>query len=344
MARRKKGNDKPTVFARPLSEIDIEPTEKEVLEFQEAFGTTGQNTPQIVVSVSDIVLPESQPRKYFDEEGIKSLSYSIKENGLLQPLVVRRLPSGREYELIAGERRLRALKHAKIGRVPVIVMDVNDAESRKLQLVENLQREDLNPLEETLATLELIVEEIGGSITKAKALLYGIRDKKTGHRAHGNVTMQEVVAVEAIFNQIGKFSIESFIRNRLPLLNLPNDVLSAVKAGDIAYTKAIEIGKKLKENEELRAQVLQRAITEKLSLREIKQLIADLLVRERDNQGDKEEAENPEKHGSPIQETLRTADSLIADNNAYDDEIAAAIVGEMLAKLVDYFATQSKTA
>lgn len=106
------------------------------------------------IKVTDIVRNPSQPRKVFSAAQIQSLAESIRENGLLQPLSVRRL--GKTYELIAGERRLRAIKSLGMKTAPCIVIEVDENKSAVLALVENLQREDLNPFEQAQAICELI--------------------------------------------------------------------------------------------------------------------------------------------------------------------------------------------
>ncbi|MCT8977608.1 nucleoid occlusion protein [Clostridium sp. CX1] len=104
----------------------------------------------------DLILPNVyQPRKYFDEEALEELSQSINTYGIIQPLSVRRLGENR-YELVAGERRLRAAKKAGLEEVPVIVVDITDSESAAIALLENLQRENLNFLEEAEAYYNLI--------------------------------------------------------------------------------------------------------------------------------------------------------------------------------------------
>ena len=99
-----------------------------------------------------------QPRRSFPEAGIKELAASIREVGILQPLVVRSTPDG--FELIAGERRLRAAREAGLDRVPVLIRQAGENESMELALVENLQREDLNPLE-TAAAYQALMEGFG---------------------------------------------------------------------------------------------------------------------------------------------------------------------------------------
>lgn len=103
--------------------------------------------------VSEIEPNRLQPRKDFDEEAIASLAGSIKDHGLLQPIVVR--PFGRSYQIVAGERRWRAARVAGIDEVPVVIKDLTDAETMQIALIENLQRENLNPVEEALCFKEL---------------------------------------------------------------------------------------------------------------------------------------------------------------------------------------------
>jgi len=106
------------------------------------------------VPLSEIRPNPDQPRRHFDEAALATLSASIRHRGLLQPLVVRRTPDG--YELIAGERRLRAAQRAGLETVPVVVREADPQERLELALIENLQREDLTPLEEAEAYRHLI--------------------------------------------------------------------------------------------------------------------------------------------------------------------------------------------
>ena len=95
--------------------------------------------------IEEIVPNRSQPRKHFDESKLQELTESIKEKGILEPLIVRRVDQG--YELIVGERRWRAAQKAGLKEVPVLVKEVEGREALELSLIENLQREDLNPVE-----------------------------------------------------------------------------------------------------------------------------------------------------------------------------------------------------
>jgi len=113
-----------------------------------------EKTGAIEIAVGSIRPNPYQPRKTFDKEKLKELSESIKKHGIIQPLIVRK--KGLNYELVAGERRLRAAKLAKLKKVPVLVRDYDEKQMRELSLVENIQRHDLNPLEEAKAIRELM--------------------------------------------------------------------------------------------------------------------------------------------------------------------------------------------
>lgn len=109
------------------------------------------------LAIADIQANKYQPRKIFDEEALEELTASIREKGILQPVVVRKAGADK-YELIAGERRLRAAKKAGLTTIPALVKDVSDLESLELALIENIQRRDLNPIEEAQSYSSLVNE------------------------------------------------------------------------------------------------------------------------------------------------------------------------------------------
>jgi ParB family transcriptional regulator, chromosome partitioning protein len=118
----------------------------------------GQAEPKTLLycGIEEIIPNRSQPRKHFDESRIQELAWSIKEKGILEPLIVRRTDQG--YELIVGERRWRAAQKAGLKEVPVLVKEVEGREALEISLIENLQREDLNPIEAAEAFKHLIEE------------------------------------------------------------------------------------------------------------------------------------------------------------------------------------------
>ena len=129
-------------------------------------------------SLSKIVPNENQPRKLFDEEALDELAKSVHEKGILQPIIVRKHPSlADKYEIIAGERRYRASQKAGLDEIPVLLKDTDEQETLELALIENIQREDLNPLEEARAFQELITryrythEELAQKLGKSRSLV-----------------------------------------------------------------------------------------------------------------------------------------------------------------------------
>ncbi|WP_414573706.1 ParB/RepB/Spo0J family partition protein [Nostoc sp. CCY 9925] len=109
-----------------------------------------------VVFIGRIQLPNKQPRRYFNPEKFAQLIQSVKEHGILEPLLVRPLDN-ENYELVAGERRLKAASVVGLNEVPVVSLDLDDQQALQVALIENLQREELNPVEETEAILELLL-------------------------------------------------------------------------------------------------------------------------------------------------------------------------------------------
>ena len=229
-------------------------------------------SPTATVNIDKIRLPAQQPRRYFDPEKLSQLVQSVKEHGILQPLLVRAV--GGEYELVAGERRLRAAKEAGLTEVPIITKELSDHQTLQIALLENLQREDLNPIEETEGILELLCMELDVNSGEVVSILnQAANAKKRGLDLTENVSRQLEI-IESVLSGVGRFSAESFRTSRLPLLNLPDDVLEILRQGKIEYTKARAIAK-LKDDGE-RRELLDKVINENLSLSEIKQLVKEL--------------------------------------------------------------------
>mgnify|MGYP006429669873 CR=1 FL=1 len=221
--------------------------------------------------LSAIVTTQSQPRQYFDAEKLDQLTASIKKHGILEPLLVRPLVDGKgQYELVAGERRFRAAQALNLDTVPVIIRELTDEEALALSLVENLAREDLNPIEETEGVIALLGIELNLEHSEVVSLFYRLDNQKKGKVTHNVVGNELTEQMEAIFSGLG-YSLSSFIANRLPLLKLPQEILDTLRQGKLAYTKAIAISRV--KDEEQRRSLLAEAISENLSLSEIKKRI-----------------------------------------------------------------------
>ncbi len=229
--------------------------------------------PAATVPLRQINLLPRQPRRYFDLDKMAQLVQSIKAHGILEPLLVRPTDTG-GYELVAGERRLRAAQELNLSEVPVISKNLTDNEALQVSLMENLQREDLNPVEETTAVLELLVLSLDSNRDDVVALLnLAANAKKRGQELTDNV-IRQLEQVEAVLTTVGRFNAESFRVNRLPLLNLPADVLEVLRQGKLEFTKARAIARVKDETQ--RAKLLDAAINQNLSLNEIKQRIQAL--------------------------------------------------------------------
>ena len=182
--------------------------------------------------LSELVANAQQPRTVFEDEALEELASSIAEKGVLQPLLVR--PKGKGYEIVAGERRFRAAKLAGLTEVPVVVRDLDDRETLEIALIENLQRENLNPLEEARAFQGLL--ELG-------------------------------LTQEQLAKTLGKG--RSTIANGLRLLNLSRDAQKALEDGLISagHARAI-LGRPASQQE----WALEQTLTHDLNVRQLEQL------------------------------------------------------------------------
>jgi ParB family transcriptional regulator, chromosome partitioning protein len=189
--------------------------------------------------VSAIRPNSRQPRNSFPEAGIKELAASIREVGILQPLVVRSTPAG--FELIAGERRLRAAREAGLDRVPVLIRQAGENESMELALVENLQRENLSPLE---------------TATAYQALMDGFGLSK-----------------DQLARRLGKS--RAAVTNTLRLVHLPENIQALLSDGKISegHARAL-LGL---ENEEQMTELARKVGEEKLSVRKTEELVREML-------------------------------------------------------------------
>ncbi len=193
------------------------------------------NNGSVTLKISEIEPNRSQPRKEFDEKALSELAESISKHGLLQPLLVRPLPLG-GYQIVAGERRYRACRMAGITEVPVIIRELGDTETMEIALIENLQREDLTPIEEALG-YQVLIEEHGFS--------------------------QEEVA-----QSVGKS--RPAIANSLRLLKLPQSILDLVSDGKISAGHARAL--LTLEDEKLMQELAEEIIKKDLSVRQVEKI------------------------------------------------------------------------
>lgn len=259
--------------AKDALQADYEKAISSPHDVEEAYpdATEERHPSPITVPIKNLTLNPNQPRRYFDADKHKQLVESVRRDGILQPLLVRPIEDG--YELVAGERRYRAAKEVGLTEVPVTVREMTDTEARQFALVENLQREDLNPVDETEGILALLEVRLEREREEIIALLNKLSKVGRG-LADNDIRPEESEAVSEVFASVGRLTPESFRVNRLPLLNLPQDVLDALREGKIEYTKAKAIAQ-LKDDD-ARGQLLEEALEQALSLSEIRDRVKAL--------------------------------------------------------------------
>ncbi|MCC8123432.1 MAG: ParB/RepB/Spo0J family partition protein [Oscillospiraceae bacterium] len=194
-----------------------------------------QTAGSVVLPISKVEPGLKQPRKRFDDSALEELTESIRQHGIIQPLTVRLLASG-YYQIIAGERRWRAAKRAGLTDVPAIIIEADDRKAMELGLIENLQREDLNPIEEA-AGYRVLLEEYG-------------------------------MTQEAVAQQVGKS--RPAIANALRLLTLPDAVQALLEEGSLSAGHARAILSLPKGD--LQKKLAQKVIAEGLSVRQTEAL------------------------------------------------------------------------
>ena len=201
---------------------------------------SGQEKSSLYLPISQVESCAAQPRKQFDPDALADLADSIREHGIIQPLTVRKLQSG-YYQIIAGERRWRAARMAGLDQVPAIVVEADDRKAMELAMIENLQREDLNPMEEAEGYQQLMTQY--------------------------NLTQEELA------KRLGRS--QSSIANKLRLLRLSPDVVSAIRENGLSERHARAV-LKLKD-EEVQLAVIKRTAEKNLSVKDTERLVEKTL-------------------------------------------------------------------
>lgn len=235
---------KKTGLGKGLSSIFADNYTESVVSKKESITT---------LKLSQLEPKSDQPRKYFDSDALEALADSISQHGLIQPIVVRRTELG-FYQIIAGERRFRASKMAGLSEVPVVIVDADELKSAEISLIENIQREDLNPYEEAQGYYSLMHEF--------------------------DLTQEQVS------ERVGKS--RSAIANTLRLLDLPDEVLEMLKTGDISAGHARAL--LALTDKEMIVDTAQKILIRSLSVRDTEALVKKLnrLAQEAD-EGDGDE-------------------------------------------------------
>jgi ParB family transcriptional regulator, chromosome partitioning protein len=246
--------------------------------FEAILGDLGQDAPAAAtgsvgsIAIADVTYNERQPRQFMDPIALAALTASIRERGVLEPVLVRRIERG--YELVAGERRTRAAHEAGLTHVPAIVLDIDDRESLEISIMENLQREDLNAVEETEAVLQLLELSIEIDRAGAVTLLNELVQESRGRVPQARFSEEQKRIAADLFGRLGRFTPASFLANRVPILGFPSELLGAVREGRLSFTKAQALARV--EDPEDRRRLLDEAAGEELSLSQIRRRITEL--------------------------------------------------------------------
>lgn len=198
-----------------------------------------ENNEVVYLYLDDIIPNRFQPREVFDDQALKELAISIKEHGVIQPIIVRKVEN--KYEIIAGERRYKASTMAGLTKIPAIIKNLDDKESSKVALIENLQRRDLTPIEEA-RTYQKILE------------------------------LEDGMTQEQLAHTMGK--TQSVVSNKLRLLALPDEVQDALLKEKISERHARSLLNILNKNNQIK--MLDKIIAEKMTVRELDKEIKEM--------------------------------------------------------------------
>lgn len=240
----KKAESKTATKSTAKAEPKVETKKAEVKIVENETGiinkeVVSSNLNKTTLRVSEIEPNRSQPRKFFNEEALKELAESLKTHGMIEPIVVKERDG--YYEIIAGERRWRAAKLAKLKEVPVVIKDYTDREIMEIALIENIQREDLNPIEEAMAYESLIKE-------------YDLLQEELAERLSKG---------------------RSTITNSMRLLKLKEVARELVITGELSSGHARTLIPV--EDEDLQAMLARKIVSEKLSVRDAERLVKSAL-------------------------------------------------------------------
>lgn len=200
----------------------------------------------------------------FSEESLSPLVRSIRERGVLQPVLLRAMPGG-QYELVAGERRFRAAQLAGLSGIPAVVEQVADADLLEYALIENLQREAMNPVDQTFGVLELLSQRTGHPLQALPAYLNRLR----------NGTESDEHRVEETLQQVGGWTLLTFATRNVKFLQLRSEELGAIAAGKLSSSVAFELPP-LGEHEQ-RSSLLEEAVREGWSAKDLRARVQQIL-------------------------------------------------------------------
>lgn len=236
---------------------------------QEALSPDREEKIPTTLKITEIEPGVSQPRKEFEQDSLGELAESIKEHGIIQPIVVQK--GEHFYRIIAGERRWRAAKLAGLKEVPVIIKDYTEKEALLVALIENVQREDLNPIEEAMAYKRLMEE-------------YGLTQEETAEKVAKS---------------------RSNVTNMLRLLKLGTEVQQMLAGGELSTGHARALLALENQNAQLRA--AQKVVSEGLSVRETERLVKNMIKGQEQKKETEQETEQEKVIYQELEEKLKLA-------------------------------------
>ena len=221
----------------------------------------------IEIPIEKIVSPQIQARTWINVVKVESISKSAKVYGILQPILVVPLDDG-TYELVYGKHRIEAIKQLGQEKIKAISKNLTQSERLEIALIENLQREDQNPIDETLGILNLAMLKLDCDESTARVCFNELfyrqtgREKNTRVSTGANMTQEQLSVVETILERFN-LTVKTFITHKLPLLECHDEIIQAIREGKIAYSKARVIDRV--KPDKFRAKLLNCAINSNLS-------------------------------------------------------------------------------
>ncbi len=246
----------------------------------------------VELPLSQLRVWSGQPRTYFGEKALQQLASSIAEQGMEYPLIVRPTSKQDEYEVIAGGRRFQAAQVAQKETAPVFIRQLNDNQALELALSENLDRENLNPIEVLNSLLDLLTNRLSLNQQQLTDLLQSMKyqweamENKSQDIDIPNSDDEQQQVIHEVFSRYG-YNWYSYTCNQLKLRNLPDDIYRAIANGRIEYSKGLKF-KSIKD-EITRTQLLEQAINEGWSQRKIAEKIKDILAVTKSKKDDNQE-------------------------------------------------------
>ncbi len=268
----------------------------------------------VALPLEELQPGSAQPRTHFDDASLAELADSIREHGVLQPVLVRQRDG--YFEIVAGERRCRAARLAGLVEVPALVRELSDYEAHIIALLENLQREDLNPVEETEAVLELLALRLGGTPQEA---IQALEKTKNGLLREPDSTPEHLSAIEEVFTALGR-NWQSFLRNQARLVGMPEELYRAVSDGKLAYTKALMLAKL--DDASKRRELLEKALNDSIGIRDLRESVRNLRAKY-----------EPDAQRTAVTERYKHLGILLKRSSALEDRKRGARVLKLLEEL-----------